>query len=93
MAKIESENDGDANSEDELGDAFAALLAGIIEEETEETGEQHSDSYFTSIEGFFSTKSYPPNKTNLRIALRIVLPLKPPNLGMTYTSFIKLLST
>jgi hypothetical protein len=41
MAEIEGE---DNISEDELGDAFEALLADTSKEE-----EQHSDSYFTLV--------------------------------------------
>jgi hypothetical protein len=43
MAEIEGK---DYTSEDELGDAFKALLADISKEEEEE---QYSDSYFTSF--------------------------------------------
>ena len=57
VAKIESENDSDTNSKDELSNAFAALLAGIIEEEIKETGKQHLSSYFTLVKSFFLTKS------------------------------------
>ena len=57
MAEIEGKNNNNANSKDELSNAFAALLASIIGEEIEETGEQYSDSYFTSIKSFFLTKS------------------------------------
>jgi hypothetical protein len=51
VAEIESK---DNTSKDKLGDAFKALLADTSEEE-----EQHSDSYFTSIEVLL-TKSLVP---------------------------------
>jgi hypothetical protein len=53
VAEIEGENDDDMSSEDELGDAFASLL---VDTEEEEVGKQHTDSYFTSVESFFSTE-------------------------------------
>jgi len=51
VAEIEGE---DNTSEDKLSNAFKALLADTSEEE-----EQHSDSYFTSVE-VLSTKSSIP---------------------------------
>jgi hypothetical protein len=51
MAEIESE---DNTSEDELSDAFKALLADTSKEE-----EQYSDSYFTSVEVLSTESSVP----------------------------------
>jgi hypothetical protein len=51
VAEIEGE---DNTSEDELGDAFEALLADTSEEE-----EQHSDSYFTLIKVLLTKLSVP----------------------------------
>jgi hypothetical protein len=48
VAKIEGEDD----SEDELGNAFIALLVNI--EEEEEVREQYSDSYFTLVENLLT---------------------------------------
>ena len=54
MAEIKGENDDDISSEDKLSDAFASLLVNIKEEEV---GEQYTNSYFTLVKSFFSTKS------------------------------------
>jgi hypothetical protein len=56
VAEIESENDDNINSKDELGNAFAALLVGIIKGKRTKEEKEYSDSYFTLIKGFFLIK-------------------------------------
>ena len=53
MAEIEGENE-DNTSEDELGDAFIALLIDIDGEVLE-----HSELYFTLVENLFTALTIP----------------------------------
>jgi hypothetical protein len=53
VAEIEGENDDNISSEDKLSDAFASFLVNTKEEEVRE---QYTNSYFTLVKSFFSTK-------------------------------------